>query len=195
MTQAKSRLDLGLRGPASLANLPPWVFVATLAIGVVALIAVILELMAFGRYLPTRDWLRYSRPAAYAVLSAWFVLIFLVTARASKHRDANAYVDGAFVAILVVGFFFFPVANLFHRSIPAFLDGISMREVEHSYTVHNATGRNDKWCRNPVDLEEMPPMIRLCDIGFRTSLAKGDTVTFGGFGSWRGLYVNYFVQP
>ncbi len=195
MPGATPLIDLQTRGPASLAKLPPWVFVAALAQGAIAFIAVILDHLASGRYLPSIDWLRYSRPTAYLVLSAWFILIFLVTARGSKHRDANAYVDGAFVAMLLVGFFFIPVANLFHRTIPALLDGISFNETEHSYTVLNANGRNDKWCHNPVELEGMPPMIRLCDVSFRTGLARGDTVTFGGFGSWRGVYVDYFVKP
>jgi hypothetical protein len=194
MPGAKSSTDLQTRGPASLAKLPLWVFVAAVAIGIVALIAGILDLLLSGRYLPSVDWLRYSRPTAYVFLGVWFVLIFLVTARTSKHTDANAYVDGAFVAILLVGFFFIPVANLFHRHIPALLDGISFDDTEHSYTVHNATGRTDKWCRNPVELEEMPPMLRLCGAN-RTGLSKGKAVTFGGFGSWRGVYVDYVVQP
>lgn len=184
-----------MRGPDFLAKLPPWVFVAALAMSVVAFLATCLDLMASGRYLPSSDWLRFSRPTAYVVLGVWFVLIVLVTARASKHRDANAYVDGVFVAMLLVGFVSIPFANLFHRTIPALLDGISTNETEHIYTVRNATGRNDKWCRNPVELEEMPPMIRLCAVDFRTALSKGDTVIFGGFGSWRGLYVDYFAQP
>jgi hypothetical protein len=183
------------RGPAALAKLPTWVVVAALAFGIIAFIAGVLDLLASGRYLPSLEWLRYSRPTAYVVLTAWFVLIFLVAARASKHKDANAYVDGLFVAMLLVGFFFIPFGNLFHRTIPALLDGISVNEIEHSYTIRNATAHNDKWCRNPVDLQEMPPMVRLCDVTFRTGLAAGDKVTFGGFGSWRGLYVDYVLQP
>jgi hypothetical protein len=187
--------DLQTRGPAFLAKLSPWVFLAALAMGIVAFFSAFLDLMVSGRYLPSGEWLRYSRPTAYVVLSVWFVLIALVAARASKHRDANAYVDGVFVAMLLVGFLFIPFANVFHRTIPALLDGISVNETEHSFTVRDATGPNDKWCRNPISLEEMPPMIRLCDVGFQTGLRTGDTVTFGGFGSWRGLYVDYVAQP
>ena len=167
---------------------------AALAISIIAFISGVLDLLTTGRYLPSHEWLRYSRPTANTVLTAWFFLIFLVTARTSKHRDANAYVDGVFVAMLLVGFFFIPFGNLFHRTIPALLDSISVNEVEHSYTIRNATAHNDKWCHNPVDLQDMPPMVRLCDVSFRTGLASGDNVTFGGFGSWRGLFVEY-VQP
>lgn len=195
MLGANPLKDIEARGPASLASLSPWVFVGALVLCLIALIAGFLDLIVSGRYLPSSDWLRYSRPTAYIVLGVWFVLIFLATARASKHKDANAYVDGMFAAMLLVGFFFIPFANLFHRTIPALLDGISTNETEHSFTILKATDPNDKWCRNPVELEEMPPMIRLCDVNFRTGLAKGDDVTFGGFGSWRGLYVDHFIQP
>jgi hypothetical protein len=163
--------------------------------GFLAFLAVCFDLLAPGHYLPSSDWLRYSQPTAYVVLSVWFALIVLVTARASKHRDANAYIDGVFVAMLLVGFLCIPFANLFHRTIPALLDGFSVNETEHSYTILDATSPNDKWCRNPIDLAEMPPMLRLCDATFRTGLGRGDPVTFGGFGSWRGLYVDYFLQP
>ncbi|MCU0905680.1 MAG: hypothetical protein MUE83_17700 [Tabrizicola sp.] len=168
-----------------------------MAICIFALIAVVLDLMASGRVLPSSDWLHYPRPTAYVVLGAWSILIFLATARVSRHRDASAYVDGVFVAMLVVGFLFIPVSNLFHRTIPAFLATAFGVEVEHSYKVARVSGSSNKWCRNPIEIEGLPMMIDLCDVReeFRTQLSPGQTVTFGGTGTWMGLYVDYMLQP
>ncbi|HMS94998.1 MAG TPA: hypothetical protein PKA03_07225 [Tabrizicola sp.] len=170
-------------------------YLATLLIGLVAIIAAFLDLMISGRYLPSRDWLYYSRPIAYVVLGTWFISIFIAMSHVSKHKDTNAYVDGIFMAIIFVGFFLIPVANLFHRIIPAYIASVAGDDVKHSYRVITADGKSDKWCRNPVEIEGMPPMIELCDVttGFRAKLSPGQTIIFGGQGTWMGLYVDHML--
>lgn len=170
-------------------------YLATLLIGLVAFIAAFLSLLISGRYLPSRDWLHYSRPIAYVVLGTWFISIFIAMSHASKHKDANAYVDGIFMAIIFVGFFFIPVANLFHRIIPAYIASVAGDDVKHSYRVITADGKSDKWCRNPVEIEGMPPMIELCDVttSFRAKPSPGQTIIFGGQGTWMGLYVDHML--
>ncbi|MCB6179857.1 hypothetical protein LHP98_17180 [Rhodobacter sp. Har01] len=159
--------------------------------------AAILASIIPGHYLPSEDWLRFSRPAAYTLVSVSFVVIFLVGARVSKHTDASAYVDGIFVAGLLVGLFYAPMADLVHKNIPALLAAASGSEVKHSYKVITADRPSDKWCRSPIELEGMPFMTRLCGTGedFRAHLSPGQTVVFGGKGTWMGLYVEYMLPP
>jgi hypothetical protein len=163
--------------------------------GLFALTAGFLSLMVSGKYLPSREWLRYSGPAFYWFLGVWAVLIFLFAARVSKHRDGNAYVDGAFVTILVCGLFFLPLSDFFHRSIPALVATVSGGDVRHAYKIIRADGKGDKWCRTPVELEDFPPTIKLCGMGedFRSQLIPGKTMVFGGEGTWMGLRVEYVL--
>lgn len=148
-----------------------------------------------SHYLPSEDWLRFSRPGAYALVGLSFVWTFLIVARASKHTDANAYVDGIFTAGLLVGLFYAPISDLVHKNVPAVLAAVFGSEVSHSYKVITADRPSDKWCRTPVELEGMPFLTKLCGTGndFRSRLSPGQTVIFGGSGTWMGLYVEYML--
>lgn len=148
-----------------------------------------------GNYLPSEEWLRFSRPAAYALVGTSFVVTALFGARISKHNDANAYVDGIFIAAILGGLFYAPTADLVHKNIPAVLGAVFGSEVRHSYQVISANGQSDKWCRSPVELEGMPFMTELCGKGdeFRSRLYPGQSVIFVGTGTWMGLYVDHML--
>jgi hypothetical protein len=197
MPGANPQSDTPQRGPAWLSRLPPWSLVVGLFFLLLWMPAAFLAMFIPGHYLPSEDWLRFSRPIAYALVGISFVWTVLVLARGSKHTDANAYVDGIVVAGVILGLFYAPISDLVHKNIPALLAAVFGSEVNYSFTVIAADRPSDKWCRTPVELEGMPFMTQLCGVGndFRSRLSPGQTVVFGGTGTWMGLYVDYMLQP
>lgn len=175
-----------------LSRLPRWLLLSAAAFGLLFIPAGILELSLPDRYLPSTEWLRVSRPAVYALWIIWGLSVLFVVGLS----DASG-TKRVFVAVGSIALFSSPVGNLVRSNIPALLALMSGGEVEHAYIVVRADRRSDKWCRTPVELEGMPFMTKLCGVSdeFRAHLSPGQTVVFGGSGTWMGLYVEYMLQP
>ncbi len=96
---------------------------------------------------------------------------------------------------MAFGLCFIPLSNVIYSGVPSLIATVAGGEVQHQFRVSANNLPGHKWCRNPLDLEGMPFMTALCDTkDIRPPLAPGRTVTFGGQGTWMGLYVDY-IQP
>lgn len=172
-------------------GLPKWIAGTLALIGLLFIPAGILELLISGTYVPSHEWLEASRPAVYALWMVWGVAVFVILVR--SNTDVS---KGAVYAVVAIALFFAPVGNLVRTSIPALMAKAYGEDVQHEYKVVRTNGFGGKRCRTPVELEDLPFMTKLCDVGneFRAKLSPGQTVTFGGKGTWMGLYVEY-IQP
>lgn len=150
-----------------------------------------LELLISGTYVPSHEWLEASRPAVYALWMVWGVAVFVILVR--SYTDAS---KGAVYAVVAIALFFAPIGNLVRASIPALIANAYGEDVQHVYKVVRVDRHGSRRCRTPVVLEGLPFMTRLCGVGdeFRAKLSPGQTVTFGGKGTWMGLYVEY-IDP
>jgi hypothetical protein len=158
--------------------------------------AAILGLFVAGNYLPSTQWLEAARPAVYALWCICGASYFLCGLIASRNTGANSYIDAVFVTAVATGFTFIPVSNFIYSGIPAVLASVVGDDVQHQFRVSTVDRAGYKWCRNPVELEEMAFMTALCDAKeFRARLSPGQSVVFGGQGTWMGLYVDYMLQP
>lgn len=171
-------------------GLPRWLIWLVVFFGLLFIPAAILELSISGRYLPSVEWLQASRPAVYALWLFWGLAILLLIGTAEA-----SYAKRVFVVVGAITIFSPSVGNIVRSNIPALIATISGTDVQHSYEVIRSNGPNDKLCRTPVELTDMPFMTKLCDVGndFRAQLTPGQTVVFGGKGTWMGLYVEYML--
>lgn len=147
-----------------------------------------LELLISGTYVPSHEWLEASRPAVYALWMVWGVAVFVILVR--SNTDVSR---GALYTVVAIALFFAPIGNLVRASIPALIANAYGEDVQHVYKVVRTNGFGGIRCRTPVELEGLPFMTKLCDVGneFRAKLSPGQTATFGGKGTWMGLYVEY----
>lgn len=185
------------KGPTWVTTLPPWLLFTAVGIALFWLPAAVLNSFVARNYLPSTAWLDASRPYVYLLWSVCGAAYLLFGLIGSKSTGANAYIDAVFITAVAAGLTFIPVTNFVYSGIPAVLASFAGGEVEHSYVVVRADRRSDKWCRTPVELAGMPFMTKLCGVGneFRAHLSPGQTVVFGGSGTWMGLYVEYMLQP
>lgn len=195
MSGEQTQIKKPYPGPTWLAALPHWLLFSALGVALLGLPAAFTNMFVPGNYLPSLPWLEAARPAVYAL---WFICgsaYFLCGLIASKKSGANAYIDAVFITLFAFGLSFIPLSNMVYSGLPSLMAAVAGSEVQHQFRVsaNNLTGY--KWCRNPLDLEEMPFMTALCNAKeFRPRLAPGTTVTFGGKGTWMGLYVEY-IDP
>lgn len=182
-------------GPTWVTTLPPWLLFSSVGIALLWLPAAVINLFVAGNYLPSTAWLEGARPYVYLLWSVCGAAYFLSGLIASKSPGANAYIDAIFITAVAFGFTFVPLSNLVYSGVPSLMAGIAGGGVQHQFRVSANDEPGYKWCRTPLQLAGMPFMTALCDAqGFRSSLAPGQTVTFGGQGTWMGLHVEY-IQP
>ena len=172
-------------------GLPKWITASVALIGLLFIPAGILDLLTSGTYVPSHEWLKASRPAVYALWMVWGGAVFVILVRSN-----TSFSKGAAYSVVAIALFFAPLGNLVRTSIPALVANAYGADVQHVYKVVRANGFGGKRCRTPVELEGLPFMTKLCDVGndFRAKLSPGQTVTFGGKGTWMGLYVAY-IEP
>lgn len=195
MSGEQTQIKTPYPGPLWLAALPPWLLFSAVGFALLGLPAAFINLLVPGNYLPSLLWLEAARPAVYAL---WFIsgsAYFLCGLIASKKSGANAYIDAVFVTMIGFGLSFIPLSNMVYSGLPSVIASVAGSEVQHQFRVSANNRPGYKWCRNPLHLEAMPFMTALCDAKeFRPRLAPGKTVTFGGEGTWMGLYVEY-IDP
>jgi len=165
---------------------PQWLVWMVTGVVLLILPAVILEALISDKYLPSIEWLQASRPAVYGLWLVWGLAILLAVL-----RSGGSVAMRVFVSVVCIAIFAPSVGNLVRSSIPALIATISGTDVQHTFRVIRADGSSGKFCRTPVELEDMPFMTKLCGVGsnFRASLSPGQTVVFRGQGTWMGLYV------
>ena len=176
--------------------LPPWLLFTAVGIALLSLSVAFLNLFIAGNYLPSAEWLNASRPYVYLLWSVCAAAYFLFGLIGSKSVGANAYIDAIFVTAIMFGFSFVTVSNLVFSGVPSLIASVVGEEVEHQFQVSAVDRAGYKWCRNPLELDGMPFMTALCEAkDIRSTLSPRQTVTFGGQGTWMGLYVDYMLHP
>jgi hypothetical protein len=193
MPDAPAKSEDQQNRPSWPATVPRWLSITAAVVALLSFPAVILDLLTKDRYLPSSDWLEASRPAVYALWLVWSLALLFVCSVQHKRSTAK----GAAVAVGAILIFFPAVGNLVRTSVPALVATVAGTDVQHAYKVTRADGSGGKICHTPIELAGMPFMTKLCNTGeeFRSRLHPGQTVTFGGQGTWMGLYVEYMLQP
>lgn len=179
--------------PPSKANwasgLRPWLAWSVGLVGLLLIPAGILDIaLTNSGYLPSAEWLQVSRPAVYALWLVWGVAILFVVGRSGASAAVRLLVAFGCLTLFAPS-----VGDLVRSGIPALFATISGTEVQHKYRILRAGRSSTKFCRTPVEVEGMPFMTMLCGVGneFRSHLSPGQTVIFGGKGTWMGLYVDH----
>jgi hypothetical protein len=195
MPGANPQSDTPQRGPAWLSRLPPWFLLVGLLFFLLWMPAAFINLFVDGNYLPSVDWLEASRPYVYLLWAISVGANFLCGLIGTKSTGANAYIDAIFITAVAFGLTFIPLSNVVYSGVPSLIAAVAGDKVQHQFRVSANNLPGYKWCRNPLDLEGMPFMTALCDAKeFRPPLAPGRIVTFGGQGTWMGLYVEYIQR-
>lgn len=150
-----------------------------------------------GSWLPTQEWLRWSRPIAVLTglacaalaLPAWILPSPIPPSHATITSGENHVAKRVLAACLASFALYWGGATFVRLGVPALHARFSDAEVSHSFVVETVGPTNSRYCRQSVKLKDMPFMALLCDVPeeFRKQLRPGMTLIITGKGSWMGV--------
>ena len=150
----------------------------------------------FGfEYLPSRDWITLSKPAAQTVGMVFGALTFFAFWHLIRiNRENNeAFTITRTLFLLIAGpvMFYFIMVEAVVTSGPMVIAALKGKEVTHDFIVRGIKTTNDDDCRHRIALEDMPILTKeLCGypIAVVSMFAAGDMLNATGRGTAMGLF-------
>lgn len=157
----------------------------------------LLSVLQGGGWLPTQEWLKWSRPIAVLTgLTCVAVVLHMCFTPSPFPSPQEPKIDGenyvarrAVLACLASLALYWGGATFVRLGVPALHARFSDTEVSHSFVVETVDPTNSRYCRQSVKLKDMPFMALLCGVpeAFRKQLRPGMTIIISGKGSWMGV--------